>query len=267
MRARSRGQSSRFSYELARTLSTVFLGLMRGMVGNTFRDSAFMTIGWHAGCNRFFNEEASGLLLAVLLPSDQIPVCPLMKLKDHPAVKRYLETVEAVSPEVRTLDAAWLRQLCLDCGADDVGLVEIERPALDDQRDDILGCLRQTKTLISFVCRMNREPIRAVARSVANLEFKHSVDDTNEIARRIVGRLEREGIRAVNPGVGYPMEMDKFPGKVWVVSHKPVAEAAGLGRMGLHRNVISSQVRQFHSVGTILIGAQATAPTISRSNT
>src|SRR5262249_23603695 len=35
----------------------------------------------------------------------------------------------------KPLDAAWLRQLCLDCGADDAGLVEITRPALDNQRD------------------------------------------------------------------------------------------------------------------------------------
>jgi epoxyqueuosine reductase QueG len=38
--------------------------------------------------------------------------------------------------------------------------------------------------------------------------------------------------------MGFPMEMSNFPGKVWVVSHKPVAVAAGLGQMGLHRNVI-----------------------------
>jgi hypothetical protein len=34
------------------------------------------------------------------------------------------------------------------------------------------------------------------------------------------------------------MEMDRFPGKIWVVSHKPVAVAAGLGHIGIHRNVI-----------------------------
>ena len=42
----------------------------------------------------------------------------------------------------------------------------------------------------------------------------------------------------MNPSMGFPMEMDKFPGKIWVVSHKPVAVAAGLGMIGIHRNVI-----------------------------
>ena len=58
------------------------------------------------------------------------------------------------------LDADWLRQLCRNCGADDLGLVEIGRPALDDRRDDILRFFPATKTLLSFVCRMNREPVR-----------------------------------------------------------------------------------------------------------
>ena len=63
-----------------------------------------------------------------------------MKLAEHPTVRHFHETQRRTSgpAEPPTLDAAWLRQLCLDCGADDAGLVEIGRPALDDQRDDIL---------------------------------------------------------------------------------------------------------------------------------
>ena len=61
-----------------------------------------------------------------------------MKLNEHPTVRHFHEKCQdrPVAPSV--LDAAWLRQLCLDCGADDAGLVEIGRPALDDQREDVL---------------------------------------------------------------------------------------------------------------------------------
>src|SRR5438132_7216124 len=154
-----------------------------------------------------------------------------MKLADHPTVKAFYEKA-AQAPAVASLaklDADWLRQVCREAGADDVGLVEISRPALDDQRDDILRCFPPTKTLLSFVCRMNREPIRSPARSVANLEFHHTGDHANEVARKVVAALEKQGVRALNPAVGFPMEMDRFPGKVWVVSHMPVAVAAGLG--------------------------------------
>src|SRR3954453_16273125 len=145
-----------------------------------------------------------------------------MKLEDHPTVQRIrLKTVPSVAPMKESLDAGWLKQLVLDAGADDVGFVEIGRPALDDQRDDILKAFPQTKTLISFVVRMNREAIRTPARSVANTEFHHSGDEANEVARNVVRILEDRKIRAMNPAMGFPMEMDRFPGKGWVVSHKP----------------------------------------------
>src|SRR6476619_7255243 len=100
-----------------------------------------------------------------------------MKLEDHPTVKRIrLKTVNAVPPGKESLDAEWLKQLVLDAGADDVGFVEIGRPALDDQREDILKAFPHTRTLISFVVRMNREAIRTPARSVSNTEFHHSGD-------------------------------------------------------------------------------------------
>jgi ferredoxin len=143
-----------------------------------------------------------------------------------------------------------------DAGADDVGFVEIGRPALDDQREGILKAVPYTKTLISFVVRMNREAIRTPARSVSNLEFHHSGDEVNEIARNAVETLEGRGTRAMNPAMGFPMEMDRFPAKVWVVSHKPVAVAAGLGMMGTHRNVIHDKFGRFILLGTILLDAE-----------
>src|SRR5919108_6132409 len=179
-----------------------------------------------------------------------------MKLDDHPTVQRmHLKTVPSVPSKQASLDAGWLKQLVLDAGADDVGFVEIGRPALDDQRQDILKAFPHTKTLISFVVRMNREAIRTPARSVSNLEFHHSGEEINDIARSVVQSLEDRGIRAMNPAMGFPMEMGRFPGKVWIVSHKPVAVAAGLGVMGIHRNVIHEKFGNFILLGTILVAA------------
>src|SRR5437588_11917825 len=143
-----------------------------------------------------------------------------MKLAEHPTVKAFYDkAAQAPAPSAPPkLDANWLRQLFREAGADDVGLVEISRPALDNQRDDILRYFPPTKTLLSFVCRMNREPIRSPARSVANLEFHHTGDHANEVARKAVAALEQQGGRAVNPAIGFPMEQDRFPGKIWVVS-------------------------------------------------
>src|SRR5438067_11031722 len=121
-----------------------------------------------------------------------------MKLQEHPTVKRIrLKTIASVPSKKESLDAGWLKQLVLDAGADDVGFVEIGRPALNDQRDDILKAFLHAKTLISFVVRMNREAIRTSARSVSNTEFQHSGDEVNDIARRVVRAREERGSRAM----------------------------------------------------------------------
>jgi ferredoxin len=185
------------------------------------------------------------------------------RLDAHPTVKS-VRARQAAEPEgsgavvdgAAPLDAEELRALCLTAGADDVGFVEITRPELADQRADIEAAFPHARTLIGFVCRMNRENIRTPARSIANLEFHHTTDHTNEVARRIVEALGRQGVRAMNGGAsGFPMEMDRFPGKIWVVSHKPVAVAAGLGRMGIHRNVIHPRFGNFVLLGTVVIDA------------
>jgi len=155
------------------------------------------------------------------------------------------------------LDAAWLRQLCLEAGADDVGFVEVERASLAEERKHIERTFPRTRTLISIVLRMNRDNVRSPARSIANNEFHHQTDETNEVSRRIVAALEREGIRALNPPAGFPMEADRWmTERLWVVSHKPVAVAAGMGRMGIHRNVIHPRFGNFILLGTILLAAE-----------
>ena len=45
---------------------------------------------------------------------------------------------------------------------------------------------------------------------------------------------------------------------MWVVSHKPVAVAAGLGQMGIHRNVIHPKFGNFIILGTVLVDAEVT---------
>jgi ferredoxin len=174
----------------------------------------------------------------------------MAKLDEHPTVIRHRE--RGVRQLTDRLETAQLRQICLDAGADDVGFVSIDRPELDDQRAEILALYPWARGLISIACRMNREPIRSPARSVANLEFHHAGDHVNEVARAVVGTLEAQGVRAVNPSMGFPMEMDRYPGKTWVIAHKPVAVAAGLGAMGIHRNVIHPRFGSFILLGTIV---------------
>jgi NAD-dependent dihydropyrimidine dehydrogenase PreA subunit len=183
----------------------------------------------------------------------------MAQLDEHPTVRQFREREHAPSGSARPqiLASEWLRQVCLEAGAADVGFVESSRPEIAGEKGDILAVFPKTRTLVSFVLRMNRENIRTPARSIANLEFHHTTDEVNEVARRIVAALERAGVRALNGGAaGFPMEADRWGSKMWVISHKPVAVAAGLGHMGIHRNVIHPKFGNFILLGTVLMDAE-----------
>ena len=49
------------------------------------------------------------------------------------------------------------------------------------------------------------------------------------------------------------MDMLKWPGKMWTVSHKPIAAAAGLGQIGHHRLLIHPVFGSYMCIGTMLI--------------
>jgi len=174
-------------------------------------------------------------------------------LADHPTVLAIRKKNEAgnLPAAAPILDDAWLRELCLELGADDVGFVPLEHPAIAEQRAEIVATFPATKALVSFVVRMNREPIRNPARSISNVEFHKVGHDVDATGHSIVRALERRGIRALNATMGFPMEVDRE--RFWVISHKPIAVAAGLGHMGLHRNVIHPRFGSFVLLGTVLV--------------
>jgi ferredoxin len=95
----------------------------------------------------------------------------------------------------------------------------------------------------------------APVRSVSNVEFHATGEEVNEVGRRISAALEARGVRAVNATMGFPMEADRWPRRIMVVSHKPIAVAAGLGRMGIHRSVIHPKFGSFVLLGTVVLDA------------
>jgi len=180
-----------------------------------------------------------------------------MQFEDHPTVRKHSKkTSKQEAPGV--VDAALLRNMALHHGAVDAGIVEIGRTAIEPQRAEILRNYPWTKSLLSFVVRMAREPVRGAPRSVANLEFHRAGHEVDHIAAAIVAELEARGIRAANPSMGFPMEMyQSGGGGLWLVSHKPVAVAAGMGHMGIHRNLIHPKFGNFVLLGTVLMECES----------
>jgi epoxyqueuosine reductase QueG len=155
--------------------------------------------------------------------------------------------------KIKTFSAQTIKKVCLETGADDVGLVDIDRGALENEREGILKVYSLTRSVISIVVTNNRENIQSPARYVANEEYHHTGDKISGLAREILRRLNRIGIRGVVVNKSWPMNLDQYPGKIWDVSHKIMAVEAGLGHMGLNRLVLHPKFGGAIQLDSILI--------------
>lgn len=169
---------------------------------------------------------------------------------EHPSIRAARARLPVVAPA--PVRAQTLRQWAMEAGADDAAAVSLEHPALEEERGPVRRAFAQAKSLVAIVVKMHPDNVRSPARSVANHEFHHAGDRANDVARALVERIAAAGHRALNPSMAFPMEMDDFPGRTWIVSHKRAAVAAGLGRMGLHRNVIHPRFGSFVLLATVI---------------
>ena len=172
--------------------------------------------------------------------------------------RREHEATRAATREHHVVDAAWLRDLCLAAGARDVGFVEVDREALGEEGARARRLFPRVRTLVAICTLSNPDAIRSVSRATANLAWHHNHQVGDQVAHEIVERLQEHGIGAIATAMGFPME--GAPGEpLWEIAHKVVAVEAGLGHMGIHRNVIHPKLGSFVILETILIDAEVTA--------
>jgi epoxyqueuosine reductase QueG len=173
---------------------------------------------------------------------------------DHPTA---LALRERPAPlPAASLTFAEVRALAISLGADDAAAVSLAHPDLAEERPHAERALPGAKTLVALVLREHPDDIRSPARSVANLEFHRTGHAVDDVAHRLTLELARRGHRTINPAMAFPMEMDQFPGRTWLISHKRVAVAAQLGKIGLHRNVIHPVFGSFILLGTVITTAE-----------
>jgi epoxyqueuosine reductase QueG len=177
-----------------------------------------------------------------------------IQLDEHPTVqavrKRRLDLVR------ERLSLATVREIALRAGADDAGVVSVDHPDLAGEIPYLVSALPGVRSLIAIVLRTHADDVRSPRRSISNLEFHRTGEHVDAIARKIAVELAAKGYPTVNPAMAFPMDMDNFPERSWVVSHKRVAVAAQLGRMGLHRSVIHPKFGSFILLGTVLTTAE-----------
>ncbi len=175
-------------------------------------------------------------------------------------VRRRHEAQLAAPVQPPRLDRATLREICLNAGADDVGFVDIARPGLGDEQGRAKALFPEVRTLVSLVLRTNRDNLAGPSRPTANNEWHHATSELTGVAARIVRELNRRGVRGAFPAVGFPMDLNNWTEiRIWELSHKLVAVEAGMGHMGIHRNVIHPRYGNFILLESLLIDAELEA--------
>ena len=176
-----------------------------------------------------------------------------MRLADHPTVKAYKEGRIPSTPPSGELKADQLKQIALDAGADDAGIIDLSRDALADHRQDLLTAMPDTQSIMALVFRVHQQHLRSTVHSVADFEFKQVWTEANHTTRKIARQLQGMGINTVNMPVGFPYEATRWPGKMWLTCDKVFAVEAGLGHMGFNRLVLHPTYGAAVVLGSILL--------------
>ena len=99
---------------------------------------------------------------------------------DAEQARRDHELTLASSRQTRQIDSEWLKSLCLDAGAADVGLVEFGREALGGENDNAHRLFPRVRTLVSIVTMSNPDAIRSVSRATANLDGSQTTSSSTK---------------------------------------------------------------------------------------
>ncbi|MDA3915896.1 MAG: SCP2 sterol-binding domain-containing protein [Deltaproteobacteria bacterium] len=178
-----------------------------------------------------------------------------MVQKNHPDIIWFNEHSDDTrqSSTNKKIEYSYLKELAAKAGANDCGITDINSPELVEEKRDILSIYPVTRSLLSVVTNLNRENVRCVSRSVSDLEFMTGMEKSNEVLKKLARMLKQKNINSVHPSAGFPMDLTKWPGKMWQVSHKIVAIAAGLGQLGHNRLLIHPVFGNYIILGTLLI--------------
>jgi len=178
-----------------------------------------------------------------------------MVQKDHPDIKWFKNGSDKILYSLigNKVEYSYLKEMAAKAGADDCGVIDIHCPELVEEKQDILSLYPKTCSLLSVAITLNRENVRCVSKAVSDLEFMTGIEKSNEVLKKLALMLKQKNINSIHPSAGFPMDMTKWPGKMWHVSHKIVAMAAGLGHIGHNRLLIHPVFGNFIMLGTLLL--------------
>lgn len=137
--------------------------------------------------------------------------------------------------------------------ADDVGLISIDAPAIGHERDEILYVYPHARTLVCLIAEENRAAMQSRYLPTANRELNGCEERVFEMGHRAVQLIQSLGGEGLTTTVGWPQEVSqRWADKLWPLSHKLVAQAAGLGVIGTSRNFLHRRFGAYCLLDTVV---------------
>ena len=148
------------------------------------------------------------------------------------------------------------KQSCLEW-CDDVGVISIDDPALAHEREEILYVYPHTRSLVCMIGEQNRAAMQSRYLPSANNELYRCEERLWDMGRRTVRYLNTLGGEGLVTTIGWPQEVgQRWADKIWPLSHKLVAQAAGLGIIGVSRNFLHKRFGAYCLIDTVLTNVE-----------
>src|SRR5262249_4054219 len=115
-------------------------------------------------------------------------------------------------------------------GVDDVGVISIDHPAIAHELDEIRYVYPHCRSLVVMVGEQNQASMQSRYLPTANHELYQCEERLFAWGHAVMRYLRTLGAAGLTTTIGWPQEVSqRWADKLWPLSHKLVAQAAGLG--------------------------------------
>lgn len=137
--------------------------------------------------------------------------------------------------------------------ADDVGVVSLDHPAIAHEREEVRYVYPHARSLVCVIGEENKAAMQSRYLPSANTELYRCEERLWEMGRRTVKLINRLGGEGLTTTIGWPQEVgQRWADKIWPLSHKLVAQAAGLGVIGTSRNFLHPRFGAYCLIDTVV---------------
>jgi epoxyqueuosine reductase QueG len=141
----------------------------------------------------------------------------------------------------------------LELGIDDVGVISIDHPAIAHEADEIRYVYPHCRSLVVMIGEQNQAAMQSRYLPTANHELYQCEERLFAWGHDVIRHLRTLGAAGLTTTIGWPQEVSqRWADKLWPLSHKLVAQAAGLGVVGTSRNFLHRRYGAYCLIDTVL---------------